>query len=323
MFKALVLVRNVESSAERIDFGEFVMHRIGLEYEERREVFSSADVNQGDWTLEKSYAELPRGLPGSPFGGIPNDVEDILFLLRLYKPGEISFIRVAVIQPSGRRSVQFPYRAINDLNSYSSPLFNARGDESLSWTAFAGSLRESRAWGSDWFSAARRFFLTGGAKQFNPQWDEVDRIVDYATALEATLVPEKEFNTRRVSLRSGALVAPGNLAKAQEIAALIRKFYEIRSRIVHGGGLGGENKKWLLENWGRVEARVRDVLKAAVQELPPHEDDRRAALAQLYDPSDEDRGQVALQKFKEIKTAGVRKVIADEIERLRQSERER
>ena len=123
MFKALVLVRNVESSEERLDFGEFSITRVGLGFEELREVFSSTDVNQGDWILEKSYPELPPGQPGSPFGGIPNDIEDVLLLLRLYRPGEIAFIRSAIVQPSGRRSVQFPYRAINDMNSYSSPLF--------------------------------------------------------------------------------------------------------------------------------------------------------------------------------------------------------
>jgi len=318
MFKALVLVRNVKSSAEHLEFGEFAISRVGLEFEQLREVFSSADVNQGDWILEKSYAELPPGPPGSPVGDIPNDVEDILLLLRLYKPGEISFIRLAVIQPSGRRSVPFPYRAINDLNSYSSPPFEAQADESLSWSTFADSLRASPAWGSDWFAVARRFFLTGGAKQFNPQWDDVDRIVDYATALEATLVPEKDFNTRRISRRGGALVAAGNPAKAEGIAKLLKEYYEIRSRIVHGGRLGVENKKWLLENWGRVEARVRDVIKTAVLRLPAGEEERRVTLRKLYDPSDEDRGDYAFQKFKEIKTQEVRQAIASKITRFAQ-----
>ena len=100
MFKALVLVRNVESDEERLDFGEFSINRVGLGFEELREVFSSADVNQGDWILEKSYADG---------WCIPIDVEDILLLLRLYKPGEISFVRLAVVQPSGGGSVHFPY----------------------------------------------------------------------------------------------------------------------------------------------------------------------------------------------------------------------
>jgi len=36
----------------------------------------------------------------------------------------------------------------------------------------------------------------------------------------------------------------------------------------------------------------------------------------LYDPTDEDRGSVALAKFKEIKTADVRKAVAAKIAQL-------
>ena len=55
---------------------------------------------------------------------------------------------------------------------------------------------------------------------------------------------------------------------------------------------------------------MRRVLVTAVQKLPPGEEDRRVALAGLYDPTDEDRGSFAFEKFREIKTAEVRKAIA-------------
>ena len=119
MFNALVLVRNLESSAKRLDFGEFTISAVGLRFKELRGVFSSVDVNQDDWIFEKSYVELPLGPPGSPVGGIPNDIEDILLLFRLYRAGDIAFIKQATIPPNGNTVVQFPYRAMNDLNSYS------------------------------------------------------------------------------------------------------------------------------------------------------------------------------------------------------------
>ncbi len=109
MFKALILVRNFESSVESLDFGEFTLRRIGLGFKELREVFSSIDVNLDDWLFEKSYSTLPLGPPGSPVGGIPNDVEDTLVLLRLYKPGDLSFVKQAIIPPGGNALVQFPY----------------------------------------------------------------------------------------------------------------------------------------------------------------------------------------------------------------------
>ena len=77
MFKAFTLVRNLESSAEGLDFGEFTISPVGLRFKELREVFSSLDVNQDDWIFEKSYTQLPLGPQGSAVGGIPNDIEDI------------------------------------------------------------------------------------------------------------------------------------------------------------------------------------------------------------------------------------------------------
>ena len=145
MFKAFVLVRNIESGGERFDFGEFTIDRVGLRFEELREVFSSVDVNQDDWVLEKSYTHLPPGPPGSPVGGIPSDIEDILLLLRLYKAGDIAFINQAIVPPSGNALVQFPYRAINDLNSYSSQRFEVESKECQSWKAFADTIRESQS----------------------------------------------------------------------------------------------------------------------------------------------------------------------------------
>ena len=36
MFKALVLVRNLQSTADRLDFGEFTIERVGLRFKELR-----------------------------------------------------------------------------------------------------------------------------------------------------------------------------------------------------------------------------------------------------------------------------------------------
>jgi hypothetical protein len=102
----------------------------------------------------------------------------------------------------------------------------------------------------------------------------------------------------------------------QDIVRFLTRFCEIRSRIVHGSRLRGESREWLVENCGKVEIRVRQILVAAVQNLPAAKEDRRAALAELYDPSDEDRGISALEKFREIRTAEVRKAIAVRIARL-------
>ena len=116
-----------------------------------------------------------------------------MLLLRLYQPGDISFVKLAIAFPDGTTQVHSPYRAMNDLNSYSSEHFEATAEECEAWRAFADGIGQSQSWGSAWFAAARRFFLSGGAKQWNPKWDDADRILDYAAALEATLVPEENL----------------------------------------------------------------------------------------------------------------------------------
>jgi hypothetical protein len=246
MFKALALVRNLDAHAQSLDFGDFSINLVGSRSTELREVLSYAEVNPDDWIFEKSYAFLPPGSPSSPVGAIPNDIEDILLLLRLYQVSDISFIKLAITLPSGDNNFQIPYRAMNDLNSYSRLRFNIEPSECNLWTAFADGIRESPSWRSDWFGVARRFFLYGGAKEFNPKWDDVDRILDYATALESTLVPEKDYNTQRISRRAAALIATDPL-QTEDIRKFVTKFYDIRSRIVHGGTLSAENREWLFE----------------------------------------------------------------------------
>jgi hypothetical protein len=107
---ALILARNIQSRADRLDFGEFTISRVELRFEELRTRLKSADVNQSDWLLEKTYKDRP----GSATGGIPEDIEDILLLLRIYKPGELAFVRQAVVQPDGQTNVLLPYRLIKE-----------------------------------------------------------------------------------------------------------------------------------------------------------------------------------------------------------------
>lgn len=316
MYKAFTLVRNVESSVENLDFGDFAIRRIGPRFEEFRSLFLSLDVDPPDWILEKFYLQSPPGFPGDPIKGIKSDTENILVLLRLYRTGEITFIKQAIVVPTGDANVQRPYQAMNDLNGSSDSPFQLEPDECGRWKAFANDILQSQSWGSDWFGQARRFFLYGAAKRFDPDENDLDRIVDYTTALESTLVPEKGYNARRVRRRAAALIAPGDAPKSKAVAKLIKQLYEIRSRIVHGGKLGDETKKWLSQNWPAVELRVRDILTAAVRTLPPREEDRRVALARLYDLTDADRAEFVIEKFREVKTATVRKELAAKIAQL-------
>lgn len=319
MRKAVVLTRNLQSNAEQLDFGAFSISRVGFRFEELRQLFSSDDVFQDDWVFEKTYNELPPASTQSParVGGIPNEIEDTLLLLRLYKVGDIAFVRQAIFLPNQDKPlIQYPYGAINNLNSDSVLVSEFEQEDCEPWTKFANGLLASQSWGSDWFTVARRFFLYGGAKEFNPRWDEVDRIVDYATALEAAVVPESEFSGRRIRYRAAMLVFPNDLEKQATLRKIVQQVYEIRSSVVHGSKLSDEKQGWLIENRAQVELRVRQVLVAAVKLVPPSDNQRRTLLATMYDPGDPDRGDFALQKFQEIRTQEVRKAIAAKIAKL-------
>src|SRR5580704_5130772 len=137
MFKAFVLARNLVSGAESLDFGEFIISHVGLRFEQLRNVFSSRDVNQDDWILEKFYAELPPAPPAYPLRGIQKDIEDILLLLRLYKSGDVAFVKQATTLPSGDPYLELPYRAMNDVNSYSDLRLSLGSEDCRSWKIFA------------------------------------------------------------------------------------------------------------------------------------------------------------------------------------------
>ncbi len=288
MFKALVLVRNLESSAQRLDLDEFTLSRVGTSSRELRQLFYLPEISPDNWVFEKTYAAPPPGVPGSAVGGIPSDVEETLLLLRLNRVGEVSFSRLVVLLPSGVREYPSPSAAMNELNSNAFPRFAIDPMERESWMTFARSIRRSSSWLSAWFAVARRFFLVGSAKKFNPDGYDVDRIVDYATALEAALVPERGRSTIRVSQRAAKLVAPDEPAEAEAVANLIWKAYDTRSQIVHGRALDETARRWLFESSAEIERRVREVLVNALHKLPPGEQDRRAALAALFDPTEDD-----------------------------------
>jgi len=317
MFKAFVLVRNLQSNANTLDFGQFTISRIGNRCDELQRVLSSSEVYETDWVLEQAYSSLPPGPPGSVVGGIPRDIEDSLLLLRLYRV-DISFIKRAITPPSGQPQGQSPYRAMNDLNSYSLTHLQYEVDVEACkpWKEFADSVRKSQSWRSEWFSTARRFFLSGGAKQFNPEYDDVDRIVDYVFALEAALVWEGDFNARRMRNRGALIVPRASPEQREAIISLINRLYRVRSSVVHGSVLGDKDRKWLFENSRDIEQGVRDVLVAAVQALPPGERDRRVTLAKLYDPTDEDRKADLIRRFEGIKATDVRHAAAAEINQL-------
>jgi hypothetical protein len=124
-----------------------------------------------------------------------------------------------------------------------------------------------------------------------------------------------DFSKRRMSRRASLLVSR-DPAEQQAVLTTVKKLYDIRSSIVHGTPLADKSRTWLIENCAQIESRLRQVLVAAVQNIPAEETERRTMLAELYDPADADRGEFALQKFQEIRTDPVRQTIAGKIGKI-------
>lgn len=330
-FTAFVIVRNVrllvtpkESAfgtkhfVDRLDFGSFTIKEItSRQIDDVRTLFASEDVYLYDYLLEKAYHTLPTTTSSSPagVGGIPDDIGDLLFLLRLYKGGNIAFVKVAITKPDGETVHMFPYQAVNELNTNSAvDPTELWVHEQSAWNTFATSMVSSAAWDTPWFLTAKRFFLYGGSKEFNPNIGEVDRAIDYTIALEALLVPERDFVGKRVRNRAAALLSNDPTQRASH-SALVKRLYGIRSALVHGGVLSKQETDWLTENEQSIEFLVRSVLAMIVDVAPADHQGRLSVLSKLYDITDEDRAGTIRTFVAQIKAKDVLAACAAKIKR--------
>ena len=152
MLEALAVVHNFTSSVEVsvLEFGEFTLRRIeASNYETYRNVFTSGDVFQNDWVYRREYPDLVFSAPllSGPVKRIPQDTEDILFLLRLYKVGDIGFHNQIVRSPGGTRLEQAAYSNMNTLNRNSAFTTELEPEECLKFLEFANGIRGSQSWG--------------------------------------------------------------------------------------------------------------------------------------------------------------------------------
>lgn len=325
MYTAFVLVRNLDHASganpAQLDFRDFKIWNIpqfqginGERMARARKIFCEATIE--DWIYERSYTSPPSA-PGpapSGFGGIPEDVEDTLLLFRLFKSGDLSFVQVKIRDPNGKISRQCPYRVVSDIST--TMHYRLDQEECAKWDIFASELKNAQSWTAAWFQIARRFFLYGGAKEFNcykePQAgieiNEVDRIVDYMIALEATLVPEKDFVGRRLRERAVRL-----LCKDEEAKRLLRDFYDIRSTIAHGSFLSDKQRQLITNKRKEFECTVRKVLVEALQKVPKDEKDRKRMLEGLWVPSDADRAKKLFEDFGTIQDGEERRRLSERL----------
>jgi hypothetical protein len=185
MYVSYALARNIKSDDEEVRFNNFTLWCVtpqSLRTRVPEPLRSSARLY--NWVYERAYDIAVSPSEETAFlGSVYRDFEDTVFLLRLFRVGDVVFFAHGLQQPDGQFLRKYPERLISDY--VSSAYYEINQADTGTWDTFAKSVASSPAWSSTWFGIARRFFLYGGSKEFSVDRNQIDRIVDYVIALEA------------------------------------------------------------------------------------------------------------------------------------------
>lgn len=298
MFKSFVLVKKLKSKSEELHFENFCLWKIGSSFDndlqKAKHLFSTTWPLYEDYVYERVYSDDDEQEKA------PYDIEDTLLLMRLFKTGDLFFVNPCIEISDDRLLSQLPYPVM--VYTHTTNRYNIESDECSAFNNFASEILARPNWSSSWFKTARRFFLYGGGKEFNPRHDSVDRIVDYITALEALLVPEKDFVGRRLRERAAVLLEKHN--NIADVKGVLKNFYAVRSTVVHGGDISPFKDDILNRNLD-FENMVRKIVVEALRVFPTG-DDRKIFLKQLFDICDQTRGEKVFSDFCAIKDKNVK-----------------
>ena len=277
MMTGFALVRNLISSSEALKFANFKLVKIGasLDYDLKRAqyLFPKESPLYKDWIYERAYDD------SDAWNRIPFELEDALLLLRLFKTGDLFFLQPCIEGNDGSLSCQQQYPAMVCTPSVHS--YKIEAEECSVFDKFASDLLSQSNWSSSWFKIARRSFLYGGGKEYNPLHNQVDRIVDYMAALESILLPEKDLPKSCMRERAVELLKRTDL-DFDDPRVLLSEFYNIRSKVVHGNSIIPFKDKVLKRNMD-FETVVRKIIVEAVKRIPSDENSRKRFLKQLFD----------------------------------------
>ena len=294
MYTAFASVKNLKAPSETLQFERFQLWAISPSNREwAMKVLCVDRLNVGDWVYEREYETLPliEGWDPPGLGRIPFDTEDTLLLLRLFRVGDLSFSN-QVIWQGDTAYQQMPYRALVSLRSSMS--YQMTELDCSSFDDFASNLTSLQSWNSQWARITKAFVLYGGAKEFNPHQNQVDRIIDYAVALEASLVPERDFVGRRLRERAAVIIDDPSVKYS------FKRLYNIRSTLVHGSPLSDNDQAWLIENRELLHEIIRKTIIECLRKVPACDDERKRFLAQIYDITDADRAEKLHNDFGKI-----------------------
>jgi len=319
--EALILLENFDSKGSGLEFSDFRIFQVtSSNWDEVKEWFHPTFVSRqgNDYVLHRiaPIRSHPEDITG--LGSLPYESEDLMLLLRLFRVGDLRFNAQVFRNANGELLRQYSYPPVISEGPSSDKYEFGAGDIS-NFEAFAVAIRHSPGWSSAWFRVARRYFLWGGSKEFNyaredPATWELERVLDYMVALEAALVPEKDFVSRRLRER-GAKMLANNPEKQGEARKRLLGFYDIRSRLAHGDGASGSMLE-TLQGTRAFEKDVREILIYALSHLPSDPEGRRTALCAHFEITEGDRANKISEDFHKIKQEAVRQSLAFRLGKL-------
>lgn len=303
---AYILIDNFKSSLPILAFKQFNIIKIdNSNIEDYRDIVYYAHVLLGQYVIEVPHCgKTPISDQASLNSNecLENDTlnsEDLLLLLRLYKEGDLIFIAHQKTNEN-ESIVMLPYPMVFAhpfppftyycLDMADIPKLNMFFAEVPTW----------QGWKSPWFNIAKHYFLWGGSKEFIPGCNN-ERILDYMIVLEAMLICEKHFVSRRLKERAAKMLNDKGILK------LLNKFYDFRSRLAHGNNLSPKDIQYINTNRDEFENAVRYLFKKSLQCCPAEKKRREEYLKDLYDIADIDRGKKLITDFDSIKDSNIKK----------------
>ncbi len=307
MRRSFALVKKLKSNCDDLIFKDFQLSKIkhigDRALKETKRLFPNAYVFKGDWIYKREYKNSVNNEI------MLLDIENTLLLLRLYKTGDIFFIQPCFEDTDGNLSQPLPYPVM--VYTATANKYEIDTEECSTFDIFSSKTISQSNWSSSWFAIARRFFLYGGGKEYNPSNKYLDRIVDYMTVLESILVPESDFVGRRLRERAVKLIKSTE-TEVSAIKLYLRDLYNIRSIIVHGSEIGSKNMS-VLNNINQFEYIVRATIVNALTTFPNGDDNRKKFLKQLFDICDETRAENTFNSFCKIKGEPEKKSCIEQI----------
>lgn len=259
------LVRNLKTEDKELDFGDFKIVSVqqGPEAAKWRKKLECKEVPRVILIKEfRNYEMDDEDVSG--FDKIIQSVDQLLLILRLFKSGDVMFCDHMIEDLVSKE------RALS-LYTLGKPSFfnyDFGQDEITNFNDFRKLITNKPGFNNPFYRFALDHFMTGVNKGFRYKIKELERIVDYITALESMFLIDNEPYFLRSTL--GRRVS--RLLEDDETAKIIKSLYDERSNIVHGGniGLSAEKEIRKLERIRSLMPSFEDIIRKAFVKLLEH-----------------------------------------------------